>query len=370
MMGLEFTGEVPFDDVHIHAVIQAPDGRRMSKSLGTGIDPLDLINGGPRPPVFPQGGDFPAYGADALRWGLLAMASSQDVRFSEEKVAQGQQLTNKLWNASRLILLRIDPAERAAIAPATVEDRWILSRLERATSSVRRADRELRLLPRGARALRLRLRGAVRLVSRAGQASPLRRGPRRRPDAAARADPDAGARAPDDPVRDRGDLRARPRRARAAGRGLVAGGRRPRSTRRPSAPLGQAIEAVRALRGWRDHAGVKAGVRLSARLAADGYEDDRRARRAAGPGRVLRGWRGAGGGGPGSRRRGRDPGQRGPRPRGGGAQARGRAGADRDGDRAPRAKLANQGFVEKAPPDVVQAERDKLERLKSDLEAL
>ncbi|HEY6399270.1 MAG TPA: valine--tRNA ligase, partial [Solirubrobacteraceae bacterium] len=136
MMGLEFVGEVPFDDVHIHAVIQAPDGRRMSKSLGTGIDPLDLIEGGPRPPVFPEGGDFPAYGADAVRWGLLAMSSSQDVRFSEDKVAQGQQLANKLWNASRLILLGVGPDARAGVSPTTVEDRWILSRLQRAVAEV------------------------------------------------------------------------------------------------------------------------------------------------------------------------------------------------------------------------------------------
>src|SRR5207253_3931508 len=76
MMGLEFAGDVPFTDVYVHSVIQAPDGRRMSKSLGTGIDPLDLIEGGPRPPVFGDGsappGSFPAYGADALRFGLLA----------------------------------------------------------------------------------------------------------------------------------------------------------------------------------------------------------------------------------------------------------------------------------------------------------
>src|SRR4051812_45734622 len=63
MMGLEFMDDIPFDDVYVHSVIQAPDGRRMSKSLGTGIDPLDLIDGGPRPPVFTQGGEFPAYGA-------------------------------------------------------------------------------------------------------------------------------------------------------------------------------------------------------------------------------------------------------------------------------------------------------------------
>src|SRR5205085_9650666 len=135
MMGLEFTGRPPFDDVHITAIIQAPDGRRMSKSLGTGIDPLELISGGPRPPVFASGGDFPAYGADAVRWGLLAMSSGQDVRFSEEKVGQGQQLTNKLWNASRLILLGVGgPASdvRPSVRPNAVEDRWILSRLARA----------------------------------------------------------------------------------------------------------------------------------------------------------------------------------------------------------------------------------------------
>jgi len=131
MFGLEFTGEIPFTDVNIHSVIQAPDGQRMSKSLGTGIDPVSLIEGGERPPVFTQGGEFPAYGADAVRFGLLAMSSTQDVRFSEEKVAQGSALTNKLFNASRLIFMNapesVEPAPRAA----TIEDRWILSALER-----------------------------------------------------------------------------------------------------------------------------------------------------------------------------------------------------------------------------------------------
>ena len=130
MMGLRFTGDVPFTDVYIHSVIQAPDGRRMSKSLGTGIDPLDLIDGGPRPPVFAEGGDFPAYGADAVRFGLLAMSSTQDVRFSEEKIAQGQALANKLFNATRFVLLRIGDDVEPAPRPRTVEDRWILSRLQ------------------------------------------------------------------------------------------------------------------------------------------------------------------------------------------------------------------------------------------------
>src|ERR1700722_2128516 len=138
MMGLEFTGSEPFSDVYVHSVIQAPDGRRMSKSLGTGIDPLDLIEGGPRPPVFSEGGEFPAYGADAVRWGLLAMSSGQDVRFSEERIAQGQQLGNKLWNAARLVLLGADQQARAAAIPTAVEDRWMLSRLARAQAEVTR----------------------------------------------------------------------------------------------------------------------------------------------------------------------------------------------------------------------------------------
>jgi valyl-tRNA synthetase len=132
MMGLEFTGDIPFEHVYVHSVIQAPDGRRMSKSLGTGIDPLHLIEGGDRPPVFTGGGEFPAYGADAVRFGLLAMSSTQDVRFSEEKVAQGQALANKLFNATRFVLLNVEDGAQPAADPQTVEDRWILSRLEAA----------------------------------------------------------------------------------------------------------------------------------------------------------------------------------------------------------------------------------------------
>jgi valyl-tRNA synthetase len=120
MTGLEFAGDVPFRDVYVHSVIQARDGRRMSKSLGTGIDPLEEID---------------VHGADALRFGLLAMSSTQDVRYSDAKVQQGRDLANKLWNASRLILLNaaeVEPAPR----PTCVEDRWILSRLEGTIASV------------------------------------------------------------------------------------------------------------------------------------------------------------------------------------------------------------------------------------------
>ncbi len=121
MTSLEFTGEVPFSDVYVHSVIQAPDGRRMSKSLGTGIDPLDEID---------------EHGADALRFGLLAMTSTQDVRFSQARVQQGRDLANKMWNASRLVLMEarddVEPGPRSD----RVEDRWIASRLQRAIRSV------------------------------------------------------------------------------------------------------------------------------------------------------------------------------------------------------------------------------------------
>src|SRR3954463_1609678 len=140
--GLEFAGDIPFDDVYVHSVVQAPDGRRMSKSLGTGIDPLDLIDGGPRPPGFTEGGDFPAYGADAVRYGLLAMSSTQDVRFNEGTIAEGRQLANKLFNASRLVLLRVrDGVTVPSLAPEpkTVEDRWILSRLQAAEQEIAEA---------------------------------------------------------------------------------------------------------------------------------------------------------------------------------------------------------------------------------------
>ncbi|MGH2783399.1 MAG: class I tRNA ligase family protein, partial [Thermoleophilaceae bacterium] len=121
MLGIEFTGRTPFTDVNIHSIIQAPDGRRMSKSLGTGIDPLDLIE---------------RHGGDALRFGLLAMSSAQDVRFNEGKVQQGRDLANKLWNASRLILLRVSEVEPDPAAATELEDRWIVSRLERLTARV------------------------------------------------------------------------------------------------------------------------------------------------------------------------------------------------------------------------------------------
>ncbi len=119
MAGLELVGDIPFSDVIIHSTILAPDGRRMSKSLGTGIDPLELIA---------------EHGADATRYGLLKMSSTQDVRFSAQPIEEGRKLANKLWNASRLLLL--DGAVEADARPSSVEERWILARIDAARAEV------------------------------------------------------------------------------------------------------------------------------------------------------------------------------------------------------------------------------------------
>ena len=111
--GLELMGDVPFTDVVIHSLVHAPTGGRMSKSLGTGMNPIAQID---------------AHGADATRYGLMKMASAQDVSFSEGAIEEGRKLANKLWNVARLILLASEgaaPEER----PATLEERWILARL-------------------------------------------------------------------------------------------------------------------------------------------------------------------------------------------------------------------------------------------------
>ena len=111
--GLELMGDVPFRDVVIHSLVHAPTGGRMSKSLGTGMNPLALIE---------------QHGADATRYGLMKMASSQDVAFSEGAIEEGRKLANKLWNASRLLLMAgaVEPEAR----PSSVEERWILARIE------------------------------------------------------------------------------------------------------------------------------------------------------------------------------------------------------------------------------------------------
>jgi valyl-tRNA synthetase len=372
MMGLEFVGDIPFSDVHIHAIIQAPDGRRMSKSLGTGIDPMDLMNGGPRPPVFGDGahppGNFPAYGADALRWGLLAMSSSQDVRFAEDKIAQGAQLANKLWNAARLILLGVGPDAVAAVAPRTVEDRWILSRLERAKSEVTRridaydfshaalalydfvygelCDWYLELAKPRLRDGDPEVRSTLLhvLIQTLALAHPV---------------------IPFITEEIYGYV--------PGASGLLAAGIPPAEAPvddGAEASLRELIEAVQAMRAWRDFAEVKAASTLPARLAAEGYEDTHEHLE-----RLARLSFGSDGG---------DPVATIPIPGGSvellpspgldlGAAERKRAArrAKLDGEiEGLERKLGNAGFVEKAPGDVVGKARADLERLRVERESL
>ncbi len=132
MTGLEFMGEVPFSDVAIHCQVQATDGRRMSKSLGTGVDPRRLIS---------------KFGADAVRaWAASVAMSSQDVRFDESRVEGYRRFCNKLWNATRLVLGSVgDKVVPPVPDPDDVdliEDRWILSRLAAASTDITRGIEE------------------------------------------------------------------------------------------------------------------------------------------------------------------------------------------------------------------------------------
>ncbi len=95
--GIEFMGEIPFKDVYFHPTVFNHEGRRMSKSLGTGVDPLGLIE---------------KYGADATRFGLLwQIGQGQDIKFSEDAILNGKRFANKIWNASRFILMNLEDYE-------------------------------------------------------------------------------------------------------------------------------------------------------------------------------------------------------------------------------------------------------------------
>jgi valyl-tRNA synthetase len=119
MAGLELMNNIPFSDVVINSNVLDATGRPMSKSLGNGVDPLDMIA---------------AYGADATRYGLLKMSSTQDVKFSEGSIEAGRKLANKLWNASRLLLM--SGGEEVAARPSSLEERWILARIDATRAEV------------------------------------------------------------------------------------------------------------------------------------------------------------------------------------------------------------------------------------------
>ena len=113
--GLEHTGQKPFKDVLIHGLVRDELGRKMSKSLGNGVDPLEVID---------------KYGADALRLTLVTgNAPGNDMRWTETKVTNSRNFANKLWNASRYILMNLPEDMQGAVLPENlpIEDKWILS---------------------------------------------------------------------------------------------------------------------------------------------------------------------------------------------------------------------------------------------------
>ncbi len=118
VMGLEFTDLKPFDDVLIHGILRDNQGRKMSKSLGNGIDPMDVID---------------QYGADTLRFFVATNSGpGQDMRYDEEKVRSTWNFINKLWNASRYVMMSDDSVE------ASIFDQWILSKKDQLVTKVRK----------------------------------------------------------------------------------------------------------------------------------------------------------------------------------------------------------------------------------------
>ncbi len=121
---LEYTGKAPFDTVLIHGLVRDALGRKMSKSLGNGIDPLEIID---------------KFGADALRFTLATGNSpGNDMRFSDEKVEASRNFANKIWNAARFILMNLGENEPAPHIPdnLSIEDKWILSKYNRLVKDV------------------------------------------------------------------------------------------------------------------------------------------------------------------------------------------------------------------------------------------
>ena len=123
VMGMEFMKDIPFEKVFIHGLVRDSQGRKMSKSLGNGIDPLEVID---------------QYGADTLRFMLITgNTPGNDMRFYWERVESTRNFANKIWNASRFALMNIEGYDpNAKLAPYTLADRWILSRLQHVSKEV------------------------------------------------------------------------------------------------------------------------------------------------------------------------------------------------------------------------------------------
>jgi len=125
MAGLEFTGKAPFRDIYIHGLVRDKQGRKMSKSLGNGLDPLELVD---------------EYGADAMKFTLAFMcAQGQDVLVDKESFKMGSKFANKIWNASRYILMNLEGRNLIQNPELLPVDKWIFSRLNSAAKTMEEA---------------------------------------------------------------------------------------------------------------------------------------------------------------------------------------------------------------------------------------
>jgi valyl-tRNA synthetase len=125
MAGLEFTGKAPFRDIYIHSLVRDKQGRKMSKTLGNGLDPLELVD---------------EFGADAMKFTLAFMcAQGQDVLVDKESFKLGSKFANKVWNASRYILMNLDDRKLIKNPNLNAADKWIYSRLNGAAKNINQA---------------------------------------------------------------------------------------------------------------------------------------------------------------------------------------------------------------------------------------
>ena len=119
-----FTGKNPFKDCYMHGLIRAKDGRKMSKSLGNGVEPIEMVE---------------KYGADSLRYYLTtSTAPGLDLRFDEDKLSSTWNFINKIWNASRFTLMNIEGLKEIKLTDLSKEDKWILSKLQKTIKNVRK----------------------------------------------------------------------------------------------------------------------------------------------------------------------------------------------------------------------------------------
>ncbi len=128
MMGMYVMGDVPFRTVNFHGLVRDSKGQKMSKTKGNGTDPLDTVE---------------KFGVDALRYWIATAPIGTDIRYSDDEVKRGSKLLTKLWNASKYVLMNLedfepDTAKKINIADRFIEDRWVLSELNKTISEVRR----------------------------------------------------------------------------------------------------------------------------------------------------------------------------------------------------------------------------------------